>query len=159
VLRIVFFIIYLLLVGRMKEIREVFAYHGAEHMSVNAFEAGVPLEMESVRRYSTAHTRCGTSFLLTVLVLSILVFALLGRPGIWLAIASRVLLVPVIAALSYEFIRFEADFSHNRLVHWLMLPGLWLQAMTTRQPDEHQLEVGITALKKTLERDGVPHNV
>jgi len=159
VLRIVFFIIYLVLVGRMKEIREVFAYHGAEHMSVNAFEAGVPLEIESVRRYSTAHTRCGTSFLLTVLVLSILVFALLGRPGIWLAIVSRVLLIPVIAALSYEFIRFEADFSHNRLVHWLMLPGLWLQSMTTRQPDDRQLEVGITALKKTLERDGVPHNV
>jgi uncharacterized protein YqhQ len=142
-------------VGMMKEIKEVFAYHGAEHMSVNAFEAGVALDVDSVRRHSTAHTRCGTSFLLTVLVLSILVFALLGRPGIWLAILSRILLIPIIAALGYEFIRFEANFSHNRLVHWMMLPGLWLQAMTTRQPDDSQLEVGIAALKSALQKDGL----
>ncbi len=155
VLRIVFFIIYLVVVGRMKEIKEVFAYHGAEHMSVNAYEAGVPLEVDSVRRYSTAHTRCGTSFLLVVLVLSIVVFALLGRPDIWLSILSRIVLIPVIASISYEFIRFEANFSHNRLVHWMLIPGLWLQAMTTRQPDNSQLEVGITALKKALENDGI----
>ncbi len=155
VIRIIFFIIYLAAVGLMKDIREVFAYHGAEHMSVNAFEAGVALDIDSVRRHSTAHTRCGTSFLLTVLVLSILVFALLGRPDIWLSILSRIVLIPVIASLGYEFIRFEANFSHNRLVHWLMLPGLWLQAMTTRRPDDSQLEVGITALKSALEKDGL----
>jgi uncharacterized protein YqhQ len=124
-------------------------------MSVNAYEAGVPLETGPVRRYSTAHTRCGTSFLLVVLVLSILVFALLGRPDIWISIMSRILLIPVIAGISYELIKFEAAYSHNRFVHWLLLPGLWLQALTTRQPDDSQLEVAIAAMKKALETDGV----
>jgi len=155
IIRIIFFIVYLALIGRMKDIREVFAYHGAEHMSINAYEAGVPLEVGPVRHHSTAHTRCGTSFLLVVLVLSILVFALLGRPDIWVSILSRVLLIPVIAALSYELIKFEAAYSHNRLVHWLLLPGLWLQAMTTRPPDDSQLEVAITALKSALAADGL----
>ena len=154
-IRIIFFIVYLALIGRMKDIREVFAYHGAEHMTINAYEAGVPLEVGPVRHHSTAHTRCGTSFLLVVLVLSILVFALLGRPDIWISILSRVLLIPVIAALSYELIKFEAAYSHNRLVHWLLLPGLWLQAMTTRLPDDSQLEVAISALKSALAADGL----
>jgi uncharacterized protein YqhQ len=155
IIRIIFFIVYLALIGRMQDIREIFAYHGAEHMSVNAFEAGVPLDIVSVRKYSTAHTRCGTSFLLVVLVVSIFVFALLGRPDIWLSIASRILLLPVIAGISYEMIRLEAAHSHNRLMHWLLLPGLWLQAMTTRPPSDSQLEVGITAMKKALETDGL----
>ena len=155
IIRIIFFIVYLALIGRMKDIREVFAYHGAEHMTINAYEAGVPLEVGPVRHHSTAHTRCGTSFLLVVLVLSILVFALLGRPDIWISILSRVLLIPVIAALSYELIKFEAAYSHNRLVHWLLLPGLWLQAMTTRLPDDSQLEVAISALKSALAADGL----
>jgi uncharacterized protein YqhQ len=155
IIRIVFFIVYLALIGRMKDIREIFAYHGAEHMSVNAYEAGVALEVDSVRHYSTAHTRCGTSFLLVVLVLSILIFALLGRPSLWISIASRILLLPVIAALSYELIKFEAGYSHNRFVHWLLVPGLWLQAMTTRQPTESQVQVAIAAMKKALESDGL----
>ena len=154
-IRIIFFILYLALIGRMQDIREIFAYHGAEHMSVNAYEAGVPLEVGPVRHYSTAHTRCGTSFLLVVLVLSILVFALLGRPNIWLSIASRILMLPVIAALSYELIKFEAAHSHNRFVHWMLVPGLWLQTLTTRQPNDQQLEVAIAAMKKALETDGV----
>lgn len=155
VIRIAFFIIYLVLIGFMQDIREVFAYHGAEHMSVNAHEAGVPLNVASVRSYSTAHTRCGTSFLLVVLVLSVLVFALLGRPDIWLSILSRVLLIPVIAGLSYELIKFETRYNSNRLVHWLLLPGMWLQALTTRQPSDSQLEVAIEAMKKALAIDGV----
>jgi len=154
-IRILFFIAYLALIGRMKDIREIFAYHGAEHMSVNAYEAGAPLEVGPVRNYSTAHTRCGTSFLLVVLVLSILVFALLGRPDIWISIASRILLLPVIAALSYELIKFEAAYSHNRFIHVLLMPGLWLQSMTTRQPDDRQLEVAIAAMSKALETDGL----
>ena len=154
-IRIVFFIVYLALIGRMKDIREIFAYHGAEHMSVNAYEAGAPLEVGPVQNYSTAHTRCGTSFLLVVLVLSILVFALLGRPNIWISIASRILLLPVIAALSYELIKFEAAYSHNRFIHVLLMPGLWLQSMTTRQPDKRQLEVAIAAMRKALETDGL----
>ena len=155
IIRIIFFIVYLALIGRMKDIREIFAYHGAEHMSVNAYEAGVPLEVSPVRHYSTAHTRCGTSFLLVVLVLSILVFALLGRPNIWISIISRILLIPVIAAISYELIKFEAAYSGNRFIHWLLLPGLWLQAMTTRQPDDSQLEVAIQAMKSALAKDGL----
>jgi hypothetical protein len=154
-IRIIFFIAYLALIGRMPDIREIFAYHGAEHMSVNAFEAGAPLETGPVRHYSTAHTRCGTSFLLVVLVISIIVFALLGRPNIWLSIASRILLLPVIAAVSYELIKFETAYSHNRLVHWLLQPGLWLQTLSTRRPNDQQLEVAIAAMKKALETDGV----
>ena len=158
-IRIIFFIVYLALIGRMQDIREIFAYHGAEHMSVNAYEAGVPLEVGPVRHYSTAHTRCGTSFLLVVLVLSILVFALLGRPNIWLSIASRILMLPVIAALSYELIKFEAAYSHNRFVHWMLMPGLWLQTLTTRQPNDQQLEVAIAAMRRALEEDGAAGEV
>ena len=154
-IRIVFFVVYLAVIGRMSEIKEIFAYHGAEHMSVNAYEAGVPLEISGVRRYSTAHTRCGTSFLLVVLVIAIVVFALLGRPPLWISIISRILLIPVIASISYELIRFEAAYSHNRFVHWLLTPGLWLQSMTTRNPADSQVEVAIAALKKALENDGI----
>lgn len=154
-LRIIFFIVYLAVIGRMKEIKEIFAYHGAEHMAVNAYESGVPLEVSDARKCSTAHTRCGTSFLLVVLIVSIAVFALLGRPQIWISVLSRIILIPVIAAISYEFIRFEAAFGHNRLIQWLLVPGLWLQAMTTRKPEDNQLEVAIAALKKALESDGI----
>ncbi len=101
--RIVFFIVYLVIIGRMRDIREIFAYHGAEHMSVNAYESGVTLDVYNVRNYSRAHTRCGTSFLLVVLVIAVVVFALLGRPPIWIGILSRIILIPVIAAVSYEF--------------------------------------------------------
>jgi uncharacterized protein YqhQ len=153
--RIVFFIVYLVIIGRMRDIREIFAYHGAEHMSVNAYESGVTLDVYNVRNYSRAHTRCGTSFLLVVLVIAVVVFALLGRPPIWIGILSRIILIPVIAAVSYEFLKFEAKYSHNRLVRWLLIPGLWLQALTTRQPTDSQLEVAIAAMKKALETDGI----
>jgi len=155
IVRIVFFIIYLALIGRMQDIREIFAYHGAEHMSVNAYEAGAPLDVDSVRKYSTAHTRCGTSFLLIVLVLAIIVFALLGRPSIWISIMWRIVLIPVIAAIGYELIKFEANYSSNWFVHLILTPGLWLQSMTTRKPSDSQLEVAITAMKKALETDGI----
>jgi hypothetical protein len=153
--RILFFIIYLALIGRMQDIREIFAYHGAEHMSVNAYEAGAPLEVNSVKKYSTAHTRCGTSFLLVVLVIAIVVFALIGRPSIWISIIWRIILIPVIAAISYELIKLEANYSRNRFVGWMLTPGLWLQAMTTRKPSDSQLEVAISAMKKALETDGI----
>ena len=153
--RIAFFIVYLVIIGRMRDIREIFAYHGAEHMSVNAYESGVTLDVYNVRNYSRAHTRCGTSFLLVVLVIAVVVFALLGRPPIWIGILSRIILIPVIAAVSYEFLKFEAKYSHNRLVRWLLIPGLWLQALTTRQPTDSQLEVAIAVMKKALETDGI----
>ncbi len=154
-IRIGMFILYLWLIGFMHDIRSVFAYHGAEHKAVNAFEAGMPLELEYVRRYSTAHTRCGTSFLLVVLVLAIIVFTLIGRPPLWLGILSRVVLIPVIAAVGYEFIRFGAGNVNNPVVRRLLAPGLALQSMTTREPDDRQLEAAISALKKVIESDNI----
>jgi uncharacterized protein YqhQ len=153
VLRIIIFILYLWLVGMMPDIKTVFAYHGAEHKSVNAFEAGVPLEIDYVKKYSTAHTRCGTSFLLVVLVLAIIVFSLLGKPPLWLGIISRIVLIPVIAAIGYEIIRFAAEHADNKVIRALLAPGLALQSLTTRQPNDKQLEVAIAALSRVVTID------
>ncbi|MDV2989123.1 MAG: DUF1385 domain-containing protein [Dehalogenimonas sp.] len=152
-IRLLLFVIYLKLIGRMADIRRVFAYHGAEHQTINAFEHGVKLEPTLVRDFSTAHTRCGTSFLLAVMVIAIAVFSLLGKPELWLMVSSRILLLPVIAALSYEFTRFAAGHGGNAVVRFLTRPGMWLQSMTTRQPELAQLEVGIAALKRALVDD------
>jgi hypothetical protein len=114
----------------------------------------MPLELDYVRNYSTSHTRCGTSFLLAVLVISIVVFALLGRPSIWLSILSRIVLIPVIAAIGYEFVRFGATHHGNVLVRGLLAPGLLLQSMTTGEPNDSQLETAISAMKKVVEADG-----
>jgi uncharacterized protein YqhQ len=153
IIRIGMFILYLWLIGFMAEIRVVFAYHGAEHKVVNAYEAGMPLEVEHVRKYSTAHTRCGTSFLLVVLVLAIIVFTLIGRPPLWLGIISRIILIPVIAAIGYEFIRFGASKVNHPIMRSLLRPGLALQSMTTREPNDSQLETAISALKSVLEAE------
>jgi len=152
-IRVAIFVIYLGLVSLIPGIREVFAYHGAEHKTINAYEAGVALETDSVRKYSTAHRRCSTSFLFVVMVIAILVFALIGRPALWLMILPRILLIPVIAALGYEVIYFAAGHVDSRVVRALIAPGLWLQAMTTRKPDDRQIEVALAALKKVLEVD------
>ncbi len=153
VLRIGVFLAYLKVTSLMSDIKKVFAYHGAEHKVVNAYEAGMPLELDSVKSYSTSHARCGTSFLLAVMVISIFVFALLGRPSIWLSILSRIVLIPVIAAIGYEFIRFAAAHSQNRVMRSLLAPGLLLQALTTGEPTDSQLETAISALKKVIEAD------
>jgi uncharacterized protein YqhQ len=153
VIRIGIFIAYLKIIALMPDVKRLFTYHGAEHKAVNAYEAGVPLEVDYVRKYSTAHTRCGTSFLLAVLVISIIVFALLGRPSIWLSILSRIVLIPVIAAIGYEFVRFGATHYRNVVVRSLLAPGLLLQAMTTGEPSDSQLETAISALKKVVETD------
>jgi len=152
-IRIAIFIAYLKLIGLMPDIKRVFSYHGAEHKVVNAYEEGEPLELETARKYSTAHARCGTSFTLAVLVIAIIVFALLGRPNIWVSIASRIVLIPVIAAFGYEFIRFSGAHSKNPFVRVTLGPGLWLQAMTTREPDDSQLEAALSALKRVIEAD------
>jgi uncharacterized protein YqhQ len=152
-IRMAIFVIYLGAMNLIPDIRRVFAYHGAEHKAVNAYENGVPLELESVRKYSTAHVRCGTSFLFAVLIISIIVFALLGQPTMWLRILSRIVLIPVIAAIGYEFTRFSAAYASNRLVRVFLVPGLVLQRMTTRQPDDAQLEAAISALKGVIEAD------
>jgi len=152
-IRLVIFIAYLKLIGLVPEIKRVFSYHGAEHKTVNAYEHGVPMEVEAVREYSTAHVRCGTSFLFVVLVIAIVVFALVGRPSLWLMVLSRVLLIPVIAALGYEFIYFGANHAKNALVRAVLVPGLWLQKMTTNEPDDSQIEVALAALGKAVEID------
>ncbi len=154
VIRIAVFIAYLKIIAFMPDVKRLFTYHGAEHKVVNAYEAGEPLEVDYVKKYSTAHTRCGTSFLLAVLVISIVVFALLGRPSIWLSILSRIVLIPVIAAIGYEFVRFGASHHGNILVRALLVPGLMLQSMTTGEPNDGQLETAISAMKKVVETDG-----
>jgi uncharacterized protein YqhQ len=152
-IRLAIFIAYLKLVGLLPDIRRIFTYHGAEHKAVNAYEHGVPLEVEAVKEHDKAHVRCGTSFLFVVLVIAIVVFALVGRPALWLMVLSRILLIPVIAALGYEFIHFGARHARNPLVKAVLLPGLWLQGMTTKEPEDDQIEVALAALKRTLEID------
>ena len=150
--RIVIFIAYLKLVTLVPDLKRTFAYHGAEHKTINAYEDSAPLEVESAKKYSTAHVRCGTSFLFVVLIIAILVFALVGLSSVWLMVLSRIILIPVIAALSYEIIYFAARHK-NILVQTVLAPGLWLQSLTTREPDDSQLEVAIAALKKVVEID------
>ena len=152
-IRLAIFIAYLKLVGLLPDIKRIFTYHGAEHKAVNAYEHGAPLEVEAVKTHDKAHVRCGTSFLFVVLVIAIVVFALVGRPALWLMVLSRVLLIPVIAALGYEFIHFGAKHARNPLVKAVLLPGLWLQGMTTKEPEDGQIEVALAALKKALEID------
>ncbi len=150
-IRLVIFIAYLKLITLWPDIKRVFAYHGAEHKVVNAYEAGVPLELEAVRKYDTAHVRCGTSFMFAVLIIAIVVFALIGRPALWLMVLSRILLVPVIAAFAYEVTYFGARHVENGLVRAILTPGLLLQKLTAIEPDDGQLEVALSALNKVIE--------
>ncbi len=151
-LRIVIFIAYLKLVTLVPDLRRVFAYHGAEHKTINAYEDGATLEVEATRKYNTAHVRCGTSFLFVVLIIAIIVFSLVGLPSVWLMVLSRIILIPVIAAIGYEII-YYAGRHKNSLVRVILAPGLWLQSLTTREPDDSQLEVALSALKKVMEID------
>jgi uncharacterized protein YqhQ len=145
--RLALLILYIALIGRMAEIRRVFAYHGAEHKTINAFEAGVELTPENVSRHSVEHPRCGTAFLLTLVVMSIILFSLLGPlPTVW-RLASRVLLLPVLAGLAYEYIRFTANHLDSALVRLMVRPNLALQHMTTREPSLDMLEVSIAAFQ------------
>ena len=151
-LRLGIFLVYIYGISRMKDIQRVFKYHGAEHKTIHAYEAGVELTVENVQKYSTLHPRCGTAFLLIVMVVSIIMFAFLGWPDLWLRILSRVILLPVVAGISYEIIRFAGK-SQNPLVHIAILPGLWLQKITTSQPDDDMVEVAIQALEAVLVED------
>jgi uncharacterized protein YqhQ len=152
-IRLLIFLAYLLAIRRMPDIRRVFAYHGAEHKTINAYESGAPLTPEEVTRFSTAHTRCGTSFLLIVLLLFVLLTSLLGRPPLVWRLLSRLVLIPLVAALAYEFIKFTAGHGDNVLVKILAAPGLWLQRLTTGAPDDRMLEVSIAALQRVLADD------
>jgi uncharacterized protein YqhQ len=149
-LRLSLFIGYILLVGRLADIRRVFEYHGAEHKTIAAYENNVEVTPESAQRFTTEHVRCGTNFLLTVMVITIVVYAFFGRPALPMLIASRVLLIPLIAGISYEIIRFAARHMDSRLMRIVMRPGLALQRLTTRQPSLDQLEVAIASLKAVM---------
>ena len=141
------FLGYLTAIGRMKEIRKVFQYHGAEHKSIAAYENDVPLTPESAQTFTTAHVRCGTNFLLTVLTMAIVVYSIIGRPALPYLILSRIVLIPVIAGLAYEVIRYAARHMDKGWVRTLMIPGLSLQKLTTREPTLDQIEVAIAALR------------
>ncbi|MGH2444374.1 MAG: DUF1385 domain-containing protein [Chloroflexota bacterium] len=153
--RLALFLGYIALIGRIGRMKRVFQYHGAEHKTINAFEHGAELTPESVGRYSTIHVRCGTAFLLWVVVVSIFVFALLGHPPLIVSILARVVLVPLIAAISYEILRLGARYYHLFPVRMVVQPGLWLQRLTTREPSPDQIEVAIAALQPVLQADGV----
>jgi uncharacterized protein YqhQ len=144
---------YLYLIGRIPDIQRVFGYHGAEHKAINAMEHGEPLDVPHVRQASRVHTRCGTGFLLLVVVVSIVVFAFVGSPSLLIKIVSRVLLVPVVAGIAYELMRLGAANYRYRVVRWLLAPGLALQGLTTREPDDSMIECAITALNRVMRRD------
>jgi uncharacterized protein YqhQ len=152
-IRVVLFVGYLALISLLPDLRRVFQYHAAEHKAINCYEAGDELTPENVQRHSLIHVRCGTAFLLWVMVIAIFVFAFFGHPVWYWLIGTRILLLPVIAGLAYELIRFAGKHADNRVVRWLLAPGLWLQRLTTRQPTLDQLEVSIRALEQVLERE------
>src|SRR5438477_1914873 len=157
VIRVAIFTAYLALLSLIPSLKRVFQYHAAEHKAINAYEAGEELTPENAQRYSLIHPRCGTAFLLWVMVVSVFVYALLGRPPLLELIASRIILLPVIAGIAYELIRFAGKHSDNRVLMTLLAPGLWLQRLTTREPSLDQLEVSIRALREVLKLEARAH--
>jgi uncharacterized protein YqhQ len=150
-IRVTIFILYLFLLSLLPDLRRVFQYHAAEHKAINAYEAGEELEPEIVQRFSLIHPRCGTAFLLWVMVIAVFVFAFFGRPTWYWLIVTRILLLPVIAGLAYELIRFAGKHTDNSFLMAVLAPGLWLQRLTTREPTLDQLEVSIRALREVLD--------
>lgn len=155
VIRVFVFFLYVWGISHMKDIQRVFCYHGAEHKTINAFEAGADLTVDQVRKYPRLHPRCGTTFLFIVMIISVFVFSFLGWPGLLLRILSRVVLLPVIAGISYEILKLSARGAGNRLIRPLLAPGMLFQKFTTREPDDSQLEVAIRALRDVLISEGV----
>jgi uncharacterized protein YqhQ len=153
-IRVSIFIAYLLVISLLPELRRVFQYHAAEHKAINAYEAGEELSPARVARHSLLHVRCGTAFLLYVMVIAIFVFAFFGRPAWYWLIASRILALPLIAGLAYEVIRFAGKHPQNAALRTLLAPGLWLQRLTTREPTLDQIEVSIRALREVLRLEG-----
>jgi uncharacterized protein YqhQ len=154
VVRVAIFLGYLALIARMPDIRRVFEYHGAEHMTIHALEAGDPLTTDAIRKYPTAHPRCGTEFLVVVIILSIFAFSLVGRQSLPIMVLSRILLIPVIAGVGYEILKFGAKHRNNPLVKALIAPGILVQMITTKQPSDDQIEVAIVSMEQALEADG-----
>ncbi len=155
IFRLALFIVYIVAIGQMSDVKRVFSYHGAEHKTINAYEAGAPLTPPSVATFSTLHTRCGTSFLLFVLVISIILFIPLQFDNLLLRLLSRLVLIPVVAGISYEFLRFSTRHQTNSVMRLLIAPGLAMQKLTTNEPDMEMLEVAIAALHPVLAADGL----
>ena len=153
-IRVFVFVGYLLVISRSSEIRRVFQYHGAEHMTIHALEHEDPLTIEQIRKYPTAHQRCGTEFLVIFIILSILMFSLLAGQNLVVSIVGRIALVPVIASIAYEILRFGARHRHKPWIRWMFLPGIWLQAITTKQPDDSMIEVAIASMREALAANG-----
>jgi uncharacterized protein YqhQ len=153
-IRVTIFVIYLSVISLLPDLRRVFQYHAAEHKAINAYEAGEELEPQRVQRFSLIHPRCGTAFLLWVMVIAIFVFAFFGRPAWYWLIVTRILMLPVIAGIAYELIRFAGKHAGNRALMTVLAPGLWLQRLTTREPTLDQIEVSIRALKEVLALEG-----
>jgi uncharacterized protein YqhQ len=153
-IRVAIFVAYLTLLSFIPSLRRVFQYHAAEHKAINAYEAGEELTPEVTQRYSLIHPRCGTAFLLWVMVVGVFVFALVGKPAWYWIVFSRIALLPVIAGIAYELIRFAGKHGENRVLMTILAPGLWLQRLTTREPTLDQLEVSIRALREVLDREG-----
>ena len=156
IMRLVIFVAYIALIARMSDIKTVFQYHGAEHKTIHCFENGLELTPENAQQFYTLHPRCGTSFLMFVMVIAVLAHALMGWPDVWLRIISRILVLPLIAGLSYELLKW-AGRSDNVIVKILSMPGLYLQKLTTREPDKKQLEVAIAAMKAALPDNQTPY--
>lgn len=154
IIRILFFFLYVYAISHMPDIARVFMYHGAEHKTIFTHEAGRALTVANARPYPRLHPRCGTAFLLIVMVVSIIVFAMLGEGSLWYRVWSRLLVLPVVAGLGYEFLKFSGRYHNNRWLKYLITPGLWLQKLTTREPDDDQIEVAIAALEAVLEDEG-----
>src|SRR5207247_9683697 len=153
-IRVGLFMGYLILISFAPDIRRVFQYHGAEHMTIHALEAGDPLTVADVRKYPTAHQRCGTEFLVVVILLSIVAFSVVGRQDPLIMVGSRILLIPVIASVGYEILRYGARHRDNPLIKTLLLPGLLVQMITTKQPTDDMIEVAIVSIEQALEADG-----
>src|SRR5919204_1812418 len=153
VFRVALLLAYLAVVGRSSEIRRVFQYHGAEHQTIAAYEHDEPLDREHVGRYSTLHVRCGTNFLLLVMLVTIFVFALFGNPGIWWRIGSRIVAIPLITAIAFELLRLGARFPRSVVLRAVMAPGLWLQKITTKPPAGEQVDVAIASFTEVLRRE------
>ncbi len=153
-IRVVIFFGYIWGIGRISDIQRVFAYHGAEHKTIHAYEHGLPLDAEHIQKYDTLHIRCGTSFLLMVMIIAILVFSLVPSPNIWWRIGSRILLLPVVAGLAYEItVKWAGNHSENPFVKFLLWPGMQLQRLTTAQPDDSMVEVAVAAMRPVVERE------
>ena len=149
-LRMGIFLLYIAAISSMKDIQRVFQYHGAEHKTIFTYEAGLPLTVENVRKFPRLHPRCGTNFLMIVMLIAIFIFAFLGWPSLWERILSRIVLMPVVAGISYEIIRYAGKHDDDPLIHRLILPGLLLQKLTTREPEDEMLEVAIASVKAVL---------